>query len=51
VSHTTDLSQQLAIAECATLSLLISFVNDGGSIGVLEGVSIDAVERGVELTF
>ena len=45
-----DLSKQLALSNVATIFGLISFVNDGHAVRVLDDMAIDQVVRGVELT-
>lgn len=52
LEHVGDLghlAQQLAVRDIAALAGLVGLVDDGHLVGVLEGVAVDAVERGVEL--
>ena len=44
-----DLPEELAIGDIPSLTGLVGLVDDGDSVGVLVGVSVDAVVRGVEL--
>ena len=46
-----DLAEQLAVRDIAALAGLVGLVDDGHLVWVLEGVAVDAVERGVELAF
>jgi len=49
-SHTGDFPQQLAICDGAALVGLVGLVDDGDLIRVLQSVTIDTVERSVQLT-
>ena len=46
-----NLAEKLAVRNIAALAGLVGLVDDGDAVGVLEGVAVDAVERGVELAF
>ena len=46
-----DLAKELAVGDIATFAGLVGFVDDGDLVGVLDGVPVDAVVRGVELAF
>jgi hypothetical protein len=43
-------AEELAVSDIAALVRLVGLVDDGDSVGVLEGVAVNAVVRGVELT-
>lgn len=46
-----DFPEQLAESDIATRVGLVGFIDDGNFIGVLNGVTVDAVEGGVQATF
>lgn len=45
-----DLAQQLAVSDIAAIGGLIGLVDDGNTVGIFEGVAINQVVAGVELT-
>ncbi len=49
VGHLGDLAQELAVGHVAALVGLVGLVDDGDAVGVLEGMAVNAVVRGVEL--
>lgn len=44
-----DIAEELRVGDIAAAFGLVGLVDDGDAVGVLEGVAVDAVVRGVEL--
>lgn len=44
-----DIAEELRVGDIAAAFSLVGLVDDGDAVGVLEGVAVDAVVRGVEL--
>ena len=45
-----NLTQELSVCDGAALAGLVGLVDDGGLVGVLKGVTVDTVERGIQAT-
>ena len=44
-----DLAEELSVCDDAAIACIVGLVDDGGLVGVLEGVAVDAVVRRVQL--
>lgn len=45
-----DLAEKLTVCDCSTLVGFVGLVDNGNLVGVLDGVSVDAVVRSIQLT-